>query len=816
MKFVISLSLLISPLIFSGDLSNADVAKKNYQSMNKAVTDYISTSEKDRNLACIKDEQLITSVEKKLIMPLEKILLNKGEFNNVSKYVKNKNGNDFSFLELNKQLELDGISSYAVSTGSTNYEGFTNSMNSLLGDYKNIKDVDLDITSYLINPSHRSANTLTPNRIRLMVSYDIRGEGKNNKIRKINDRGQFQIDIHRKKRGWLISSWKVVEGERVSLSREPSFVDNSKKYGLNKLPIHLRREAIRRGGYGMAISDINGDQALDIYVGSMNKGDLLMGDSSGKFKKKNSLVDESTAVKAVAFADFDNDGDKDVVLTRFIPKDNKEPVKVFYNDGKGNFESRGKNVELKDDVYYAMPLALGDFNNDDLMDFYVGYPGNRDFTHLEGIEENRIVEGLYVNNVKEFKDNSSKLPSYKNSPANWKKLKSAQHLYPHASIAVDYDQDGDQDIIVIDDRNNLSPVYGNEGNGSSFLGYNKIAGVDNRGYGMGVNAGDLNNDGRTDLIMSNVVLNTHKRIAKSCDMNVYLPSRNIVARDINIYTGTGNGKKLIDDTERYSLSSAGDALGGVMLVDYNNDGLLDIYAVNGLWSGTSRDQKLDDLWTKLVFLGISNFNAPRYPITKNSNNAKLDAASEIMDVLAYYRDDKGDSPSMGGYQRNRLYRNLGNGKFLEVGHLEGVDSIADGYMAAFADLDRDGKLEFVLRNADPGVRDYEYAPVQIYKNQYANDNSVVLELKTAKARRDAFGAYAIADFGNGKKQVAHLLGNLGAVQSEPIVHFGLGQQKQLKRLTVHWPSGAVSTHENVKKGRHVLVAPNTKSVASVR
>ena len=173
-----------------------------------------------------------------------------------------------------------------------------------------------------------------------------------------------------------------------------------------------------------------------------------------------------------------------------------------------------------------------------------------------------------------------------------------------------------------------------------------------------------------------------------------------------------------------------------------------------------------------------------------------------MDILSYHREGK-NSMSLAGHQRNRLFHNNGDGTFTEVGFVAGVDSIADGYMPAIADLNRDGKLDLILRNADPGYAKDQFSPVEIYKNQAGSTNAVTIKLKGIDSNPDGVGAILDARIED-KKLRRQMIGSSGTVQSERIIHFGLNGKDKIDELSIRWPSGVRQVLRNMPMGYHVI------------
>src|SRR5690606_18855490 len=188
--------------------------------------------------------------------------------------------------------------------------------------------------------------------------------------------------------------------------------------------------------------------------------------------------------------------------------------------------------------------------------------------------------------------------------------------------------------------------------------------------------------------------------------------------------------------------------------------------------------------------------------------------SFMMDILANYRDAKGETASMAGYQQNKLFRNLGNGKFIEVGYLEGVDSMADGYVVGTADINGDGVIDLVLRNADPGVADVKFPPLQIFLGQKTDTKSVQISLEGRISNRDAIGAQLVGKVKGMPIQGRQLRANNRTIQAEQLLWFRLGKSEEHDERTIRWTSSQVQTLKKIEPGKHHIAVAEQETVVS--
>ena len=171
-------------------------------------------------------------------------------------------------------------------------------------------------------------------------------------------------------------------------------------------------------------------------------------------------------------------------------------------------------------------------------------------------------------------------------------------------------------------------------------------------------------------------------------------------------------------------------------------------------------------------------------------------------ILTILRDFRGtiDAPatatsdrptlSMAGRERNRLFRNDGNGTFTEVGYFEAADRIEDGYMAATLDYDLDGRQDLVLRHADPSPG-ADFPTLTLLRNTRAGGSAVTVYLEGSDSNRDGIGAVVTASV-DGREVIREIRSVAGATQGEPAAYIGLGDASAADWSRSRGPRGRAS------------------------
>ncbi len=140
--------------------------------------------------------------------------------------------------------------------------------------------------------------------------------------------------------------------------------------------------------------------------------------------------------------------------------------------------------------------------------------------------------------------------------------------------------------------------------------------------------------------------------------------------------------------------------------------------------------------------------------------------------------------SLNGYERNALYRNRGNGKFYDVGYLEGADRIEDGRGLGLLDADQDGDIDLALMN-------YKMPFRLLVNHAPRGSHWLRLMLKGTQSSRSAIGARVEVRHGV-RRQYREVSSTAGYLSGQSLyLHVGLGQDSLVDRLLVHWPSGRV-------------------------
>lgn len=322
-------------------------------------------------------------------------------------------------------------------------------------------------------------------------------------------------------------------------------------------------------GGGVALFDYDGDGWLDVffangrplpgYQGPRLRNALFRNKHDGTFEnvtEKAGLAGGDHYCVGAAAADFDNDGHVDLFVTAMGPD------VLYRNRGDGTFEDVTARAKVGD-PRLGSSAAWGDYNGDGYLDLYVAnyvqYQLDKDLYCASKIPGKRTYCGpsiyqperhtLYRNNRDgTFTDVTAKALG---SPVG----------NGLGVIWTDYNDDGRPDLFV---ANDLWPnfLYQNLGNGK-FRDVAKDVGVaygedGDRRAGMGVDAGDYDNDGRLDLMVTNF----------SEEPNALYHNEGALFRDLAVASGMGSA------TFRY--------LGfGTGFLDYDLDGRQDLFFANG-------------------------------------------------------------------------------------------------------------------------------------------------------------------------------------------------------------------------------------------
>jgi hypothetical protein len=515
------------------------------------------------------------------------------------------------------------------------------------------------------------------------------------------------------------------------------FVDATKEAGLDKFHHHSgtpgKATILETMGSGVALLDYDNDGWLDIFLLNGSTIATLQGKESppramlfhnhhdGTFTDvtdKAGVANERWGF-GVAVGDYDNDGWPDIYLANYGKN------RLYHNNHDGTFTDVAEKAGVALGGWSTGP-TWGDYDHDGRLDLFVpGYvkfdqdnppiagqgriPAN--FCQFRGIAVMCGPRGLPGERDHLFHNNGDGTFSDVSVQAG---VSDPDGYYGLAAVFVDVDDDGWVDLVVANDST-PNYVYHNRHDGTfedaSYASGFALSEDGREQASMGIGVGDYNRDGKVDLITT-TFSDDYKTLYRNDGGGNF--------SDVTYQAGLG------DPTIPFLAWGTG-------FLDFDNDGLLDIFIANG----------------------------HVYP--------QVDA------------QDWGTTWA----ERPQLFRNLDGSKFQEVPPAtgSGLADVIPARGAALGDLFNDGHIDVVINSID--------STPTFLRNVVKNGNHwLTLRLIGGpRSPRDAIGAKVFLTAGGVRQRADVFSGGSYGSSSDQRVHFGLGPATKVDRVEIQWPSG---------------------------
>ena len=527
----------------------------------------------------------------------------------------------------------------------------------------------------------------------------------------------------------------------------------------------LSYEYLFNGG-GISVGDINNDGLQDLlFTGNqvpnklyLNKGNLKFEDITEKaglnVQNEDGLPSWHTGS---TIADINNDGYLDIYICRsgmnnaYTTPENL----MFINNGDLTFTENAKELGVND-AAHSSSATFFDYDKDGDLDLYVN-------NHFVSFNRKSSVAKMY----EQLKENPDQLEAnsshfYRNQNGKFvdvtREIGMLRYDYGLGVVATDLNNDGWTDLYVSNDFTQPNVMWINDKNGG-FTDEIKNMASHVAYFSMGCDVNDFNNDGNPEIIAVDMAAKDHvtsKTFMASMNTD-FFKEMTEVYKHIPQYMFNefqlNNGNNTYSEISNMIGVAKTDWSWAPLFADFDNDGYKDLLITNGY-----KQNFLDnDFRNKLKERKIQLQGKP----------IPIEERERWLQTIPEYK------------AKNYFFRNTGDLNFEDYSKiwLENAPNISNG--SAYSDLDNDGDLDLIISNID------DYA--SILENQTKNSNYIQIDLKTTSKNHSSLlnaKVYAYADKEIYYQEYTATRGFQSSVDN--IIHFGLGDRIKIDSLKVVW------------------------------